>query len=257
MLLSSRCGLVIGLMLLTLVVIAPAQSVYPLKASANKRYLVDQNNQPVFLVGDSPHAMFVNLTVSDAATYMANRASYGINALWVEVLCGSYIPNCRADFSTQDGIVPFSTPGDISTPNAAFFSRIDAMVATAAENGITLLINTWETGGEMPLLRSNGSTKAFNYGAYLGNRYKNSPNIIWIIGNDFQTYPDITDNMLIQSVMQGIASVDPKHLQTTQLNYNISGSHDDALLLPLTTLAAAYTYAPTYAEVLSEYNSSP
>src|SRR5215471_15126612 len=255
MLLSSRCGLVIGLMLLTLVVIAPAQSVYPLKASANKRYLVDQNNQPVFLVGDSPHAMFVNLTVSDAATYMANRASYGINALWVEVLCGSYIPNCRADFSTQDGIVPFSTPGDISTPNPAFFSRIDAMIATAAQNGITLLIDTWETGGEMPLLRSNGNTKAFNYGAYLGNRYKDSPNIIWITGNDFQSYLDNTDNGLIHSIMHGIASVDSNHLQTTQLYLN--GSHDDALLLPLTSLAAAYTYSPTYAQIYKEYNATP
>jgi hypothetical protein len=243
------------LILLTLVANPPAQSVYPLKSSANKRYLVDQNNRPVFLVGDSPHAMFVNLTVSDAATYMANRASYGINVLWVEVLCGRYIANCRADLSTQDGIVPFSTPGDISTPNPVFFSRIDAMVATAAQNGITLLIDTWETGAEMPLLRSNGNTKAFNYGAYLGNRYKDSPNIIWITGNDFQTYSDNTDNRLIQSIMHGIASVDSNHLQTTQLY--LSGSHDDALLLPLTSLAAAYTYSPTYAQIYKEYNATP
>jgi hypothetical protein len=257
MLQSSRCALTIVLMLLTLVVIAPAQSIYPLKASANKRYLVDQNNQPVFLVGDSPHAMFANLTVSQAATYMTNRASYGINVLWVEILCGSYIPNCRADLSTQDGIVPFSTPGDISTPNPTFFSRIDSMVATAAQNGITILMDTWETGAEMPLLRSNGNTKAFNYGVYLGNRYKNSPNIIWITGNDFQTYTNNTDNTLIQNIMEGIASVDPNHLQTTQLNYTVSGSHDDALLLPLTSLAAAYTYSPTYAEIYQEYNATP
>jgi hypothetical protein len=254
---SSRCALTTVLILLTLVVIAPAQSVNPLKASASKRYLVDQNNQPVFLVGDSPHAMFVNLTFGDAATYMANRASYGINVLWVEVLCGTYIPNCRADLSTQDGIVPFSTPGDISTPNPAFFGRVDSMVTTAAQKGITLLMDTWETGGEMPLLRSNGNTKAFNYGAYLGNRYKNSPNIIWITGNDFQSYSDNTDNMLIQNIMQGIASADPNHLQTTQLNYTVSGSHDDALLLPLTSLAAAYTYSPTYAEISKEYNATP
>jgi hypothetical protein len=245
------------LALLTLVVIAPAQSVYPLKASASKRYLVDQGNQPVFLVGDSPHAMFVNLTVGQAATYLANRASYGINVLWVEILCGSYIPNCRADMSTQDGILPFSTPGDISTPNEAFFSRIDQMVATAAQNGITILMDTWETGAEMPLLRSNGNTKAFNYGVYLGNRYKNSPNIIWITGNDFQTYTNSTDNTLIKNIMQGIASVDSNHLQTDELNYTVSGSHDDSLLLPFTTLAAAYTYAPTYAEIYQEYNASP
>jgi Protein of unknown function (DUF4038)/Putative collagen-binding domain of a collagenase len=247
----------VSVLLSLLVAVAPAQSVYPLKASANKRYLVDQNNQPVFLVGDSPHAMFVNLTVSQAATYMANRATYGINVLWVEILCGAYITNCRSDLSTQDGIVPFSTPGDISTPNPAFFSRIDSMVSTAAQNGITLLIDTWETGAEMPLLRSNGNTKAFNYGVFLGNRYRNSPNIIWISGNDFQTFTNNTDNTLIKNIMQGIASVDPNHLQTTQLNFAVSGSHDDALLLPLTTLAGVYSYYPTYAEIYQEYNASP
>jgi hypothetical protein len=253
----SRFALTILSILLALGAIAPAQSVYPLKASANKRYLVDQNNQPVFLVGDSPHAMFVNLPVSQASTYLANRASYGINVLWVEILCGSYIPNCRSDMSTQDGIVPFSTPGDISTPNPAYFSRIDQMVATAAQNGIMILMDTWETGAEMPLLRSNGNTKAFNYGVFLGNRYKNSPNIIWITGNDFESWTDNTDNTLIKNIMQGIASVDTNHQQTSQLNFYVSGSHDDALLLPLTSLDAVYSYYPTYAEIYQEYNASP
>jgi Protein of unknown function (DUF4038)/Concanavalin A-like lectin/glucanases superfamily/Putative collagen-binding domain of a collagenase/Fibronectin type III domain len=242
---------------LACVSIAAAQPAYPLKASANKRYLVDQNSQPVFLVGDSPHAMFVNLSTSQAATYLANRASYGINALWVEVLCGSYIPNCRSDMSTFDGIVPFTTPGDISTPNPAFFSRIDAMVATAAQNGITILMDTWETGGEMGILRANGAAKAFNYGVFLGSRYKNSPNIIWITGNDFVTWTDSTDNNLIENIMAGIASVDPNHLQTSQLDYPVSGSHDDSLLLPYTTLDAVYSYPPQYAEIYAEYNASP
>ena len=31
--------------------------VYPLKASANNRYLVDQNNVPFMIVGDSPHSL--------------------------------------------------------------------------------------------------------------------------------------------------------------------------------------------------------
>ena len=59
---------------------------YPLRASANGRYLVDQNGTPTLLVGDSPHSLFVNLSPHQADTYFANRASYGINAVWVEVL---------------------------------------------------------------------------------------------------------------------------------------------------------------------------
>src|SRR4051795_8602191 len=78
--------------------------VYPLTASDNGRYLVDQNGTPTVLVGDSPHSLFVNVSTQQADAYFANRASYGINALWVEVLCNTYTAG-RADGSTYDGII--------------------------------------------------------------------------------------------------------------------------------------------------------
>jgi hypothetical protein len=72
---------------------------YPLKASDNGRDLVDQNGIPTLLVGDSPHSLFVNLSPHQTDAYFANRASYGINALWVEVLCNTYTAG-RSDGST-------------------------------------------------------------------------------------------------------------------------------------------------------------
>src|SRR6266478_5413482 len=39
---------------------------YPLKRSANGRYLVDQTNAPVLLMGDSPQALMVNLSEEEA-----------------------------------------------------------------------------------------------------------------------------------------------------------------------------------------------
>jgi hypothetical protein len=56
--------------------------------------------------------------------------------------------------------------------------------------------------------------------------------------------------------MTGIGATDANHLQTTELNYNISGSLDDSLLMPRTSIAGAYTYYPSYYEVLKEYNDS-
>ena len=38
---------------------------YPLKASPNQRYLVDQNNVPFLILGDSPQSMMVNLSTGD------------------------------------------------------------------------------------------------------------------------------------------------------------------------------------------------
>ena len=84
----------------------PETPVYPLKASANNRYLVDQNNEPFMIVGDSPQSLIGRMSKSDAAFYMANRQRYGINTLWVNLLCNNATA-CNADGTTFDGIPPF------------------------------------------------------------------------------------------------------------------------------------------------------
>src|SRR5438046_5355544 len=187
---------------------------YPLKAGANGRYLVDQNGTPTLLVGDSPHSLFVNLSPHQADTYFANRASYGINAVWVEVLCNSYTAG-RPDGSTYDGIIPFTTPGDMSTPNPAYFRRVDQMVRLAANHGIQIVMDAFETAGWMPFLEQNGFQKAFRYGKFLGNRYKNFNKIIWITGNDFTTWKNrTTDSNYIADL-----TIRSTHNTTTHLTY--------------------------------------
>ncbi|MGB7767929.1 MAG: hypothetical protein WBN22_03645, partial [Verrucomicrobiia bacterium] len=52
-----------------------ASPVYPVKISANGRYLMDQNNVPFLMVGDAPHSLVVNLSSSNAAIYLADRAT--------------------------------------------------------------------------------------------------------------------------------------------------------------------------------------
>src|SRR5580704_8578830 len=107
-----------------------ASPAFPLKASVNNRYLVDQNNVPFLMVGDAPQAMVGNLSRKDAKFFIDDRAKYGINALWVNLLCDSYTA-CNSDGTTFDGVKPFTTPGDLSTPNPAYFDRAAAMVEAA------------------------------------------------------------------------------------------------------------------------------
>ena len=239
---------------------------YPLKASANKRYLVDQTNKPFMIVGDSPHSLMVNLTENQAEHYFANRQSHGINAVWTELLCTSYTGG-RQDGSTYDGILPLTganlrtLQGNINSPNPAYFKRVDDMIRIAARYGIVVFLDPYDTGGLGGIggfAQNNGIGNCYAYGQYLGNRYKSFANIVWITGNDFQSWnTNAAENAAVAAIMQGIASVDSNHLQTTQLNYNVSGSHDDRALLLNTTLAGAYTYYATYSEVLKEYNSFP
>jgi hypothetical protein len=231
---------------------AERRFVYPLKVSTNRRYLVDQRGAPFMIVGDSPQSMIGNLTLEEAASYIANRKAAGFNALLVDVLCAKYT-SCREDGTTVDGIKPFTTPGDLSTPNPAYFARVDAMLRLAARAGMVVFLDPIETGGWLGVLKSNGVEKDFAYGRFLGERYKGFANIVWANGNDHQTWRDPSDDAVVLAVARGIRSADKAHIQTVELDYLVSGSLDDPRWRPLIALDAAYTYAPTYAQVLREY----
>ena len=236
--------------------------VYPVKASANGRYLVDQSGAPFLLVGDAPQALIANVSTSDAEAYFTDRASLGFNALWVNLLCDTYTAG-NADGTTYDGLLPFVTSDgkpvsadqyDITKPNEDYFKRVDAMVELAGKAGLVVFLEPIETGGWLATLRNDGLSAAMAYGQYVGQRYASYPNIVWQSGNDFQSWSDSGDDALVAAVAKGIASADPGHLQTIELSYDNSSSSDDPTWVPLLGLDAAYTYYPTYAQVLHSYN---
>src|SRR5262245_64309253 len=103
---------------------------FPLTMGPNNRYFVDQNGVPFLVNGDSPQALLVNLSPSDMNFYMTTRASQGFNAIIVDVLAETYTGG-NANGTTYDGIAPFTSGSspfdyDLSTPNPAYFARLDA-----------------------------------------------------------------------------------------------------------------------------------
>jgi hypothetical protein len=235
---------------------------YPVRVStSNPRILVDQNNVPFLMVGDSPQALIVNLTESQAKGYFADRSAHGFNTVWINLLCDEYTGG-RTNGSTIDGILPFkstipSTASyDLTTPNETYFARVDFIVHLAAHYGIQVLLDPIETGGWLQTMLDNGSANCLAYGQYLGNRYKNFPNIIWLSGNDFQTWRDGNSDSVVSAVALGIQGKDIKHIHTVELDYPVSSSLDDGTWAPIISLNGAYTYFPTYAEVLQAYNQS-
>ena len=240
---------------------------YPVKVSANGRYLVDRNNVPFLIAGDNPHALVTMITVKDAAHYFADREAHGFNAAWMDVLvAGPYRPYSPADGATYDGILPFTgyVPGgtdtahyDLTKPNEAYFARVDQMLTLAAAHHILVFLDPIETGQWVPTLRNNGLSSAATYGRYLGNRYKHFHNILWLSGNDFETWENPNDDALVQAVAKGIKATDPGALQTVELNYQNSSSFDDPTWVPLIQINGTYAYAATYIQMLHSYNQTP
>jgi hypothetical protein len=238
---------------------ARAQS-YPVKKSANGRYLVDQTNAPFLIAGDAPQALTVNLSTTDADFYFADRAAHGFNTVWINLICTTYTAG-RADGSTYDGILPFTAHlgggadldhYDLTKPNEAFFARCDQMLTLAANHGLLVFLDPIETGGWLNCMNNNGTAACRTYGQYLGNRYKNQKNIVWMSGNDYQAWGPANDPV-VTSVALGIKDNDANHLHTVELSYNISNSIDDSAWVPIIGMNASYTYSPAYDEVLKAY----
>ena len=229
----------------------PKSRKHPVGVSDNGRYLVDQNCNPFLITGDSPQALMVNLSESQADAFFADRKRLGFNTLWINLLCGTYTGG-RPDASTFDGIRPFTNDFDLSTPNEAYFKRVDRFLRLAARRGITVLLDPAETGSFLGVLGANGVDGARAYGRYLGARYRAFDNIIWMSGNDFQDYQDPAADAVVQAVALGIQDVDERHIHTVELN--LTGSLEDPSWAPIIQLNASYTYLPTYAQVLADYN---
>jgi hypothetical protein len=236
---------------------AVAEPRFPAAVGEDGRYLVDQGGSPYLIVGDSPWSLSANASVSDMDYYFADRQAKGFNTALVGLLVSAYIGG-RADLSTYDRLYPFTsgngTSSDLSTPNPAYWSRIDTMVQLAREHAITLMLVPAETGALLPLLKRNGITKDFDYGAFLGNRYKKFPNIIWASGNDYWA-SNWSDDPYVTAIAKGIRLADPRHIQTVELDVDTS-SVDDPNWVPLIDLSAAYTYTPTYDRMRKAYNDT-
>jgi hypothetical protein len=257
-------AVLLPLITLALIAKAAATPAYPLKPSANGRYVVDSNNVPFLIIGDAPHSILANLNNADAATYLANRGRNGFNALWIELLCDSYTRGVGTEGSLNyghdvNGNNPFTstlTGGyyDLTTPNPAYWSHVDYIVLTAATYGLQCVFTPLDQGGWTQTSLRNGTNRCYQYGQFLGNRYKNSPNIIWNLGNDFQNWAMQENDAVILAIADGIKSVDANHLITIELNSMASESQDDPNWISRITVNGVYSYYPTYDETLMAYN---
>ena len=177
----------IGILALTGVLLftqAPTvQAQYQLKVSSNKRFLLKENGQPFFYLGDTAWELFHRLDRENADKYLQDRANKGFTVIQAVVLAeldGLRDPN-------PYGQIPLIN-NDPTKPNEEYFKHVDYIVNKAGALGLYIgMLPTWgdkiykDKWGEGPEIFNPQNAEA--YGKYLGNRYKNKP-IIWILGGD-------------------------------------------------------------------------
>ena len=100
---------------------------------------------------------------------------------------------------------------------------------------------------------ANGPEKCLNYGRYLGKRYKDFDNIIWMMGGDRHPGPALED---VDMVALGIKEYDQRHVFSAHCDPEHSAVDDfsGGRWLDFNT---TYTYGIVHAKLLQDYNRTP
>jgi hypothetical protein len=182
-----------------------------LKISENKRFLIHEDGTPFFYLGDTGWELFHRLNKEETEKYLENRRAKGftvIQAVALAELDGLNTPNAEGNKPLIDN--------DPLKPNEAYFIHVDWVIRKAAEKGIFIgLLPTWgdkvdKRWGAGPVIFNKDN--AFKYGQWIGKRYRDFPNIIWINGGDRDGGGDNTP--VWNALAEGIKSVDKNHLMT-------------------------------------------
>jgi hypothetical protein len=230
--------------------------IYPVKISANHRYLVDQNQTPYLIQGEAAWELIVNLNDAAVEQYLRNRKEKGFNSVIVNLIEHRFSKKPPLNAA---GDAPFTTPGDFTTPNEKYFAHADWVIRKAGEYGIQVLLYPLYLGykgttdGWIEEVLQNGPAKCLHYGLYVGNRYKNFDNIIWVMGADRSPESALAD---VDMVALGIKENDHHHLMTahSEPEHTAMDRFGSGRWLDLDTV---YTYQLVHDSLLENYNSKP
>jgi hypothetical protein len=155
----------------------------PIQISPNGCYFVDQNGKPFFWLGDTAWPLFAQYSDREAEAYLRDRSVKGFSVIQGVLAWGGGTGfESSAPGPNFAGQVPW-LDGDPTTPNEAYFRHVDHLVGLAQELGLALaMLPTW--GYYVSNVQTLHEGNARIYGRWLGERYRHSPNVIWVNGGD-------------------------------------------------------------------------
>lgn len=240
-------------------------------SSSDGGYFVDQYGSPRLLVGEDNWSLLANggawgTYTTVWSSYFTSRQAQGYNA--IEVSWASFSnPNVafvHTDGADWDGTYPFATTNDpTTTPNSTFWTRRDEFFAMAASHGFTVVCNISTPSLDLtpaPAQRSWTTAQWQAFGTFVGNRYKDTPNILWIVGDDY--FGEVDAGMT--AMLTNIRAAGDTHLISIQL-YQEGTSRQDLSTLtkdPLDFSKRAqfewmYSYNVTYDGIEKGQNYAP
>ena len=135
------------------------------------RYL--RNGETAFFwLGDTAWLLFQRLTEEEAEVYFRNRAEKGYSVIQATLFHAVPDVNAYNEHAFEDL--------DIAKPLAAYWDRADRIVGIAEKYGLYMgLLPHWGSYS-----KKYSAEQGRVYARFLAERFRNRPNVIWILGGD-------------------------------------------------------------------------
>lgn len=195
-----------------------------LRVSENKRFLVYEDGRPFFWLGDTAWELLHLFNKEETEKYLKDRAQKKFSVIQTVALAinnGLVIGNAYGCFPLERNINGQYDPTspDTTGPNDySYWDNVDYVINTAEKYGLYVaLLPTW--GDKYNLLWGKGpeifnARNAYIYGKWLGERYADNKNIIWVLGGD-RPLTTINHFLIVRSLAIGLKKGDlGRHLMT-------------------------------------------
>ncbi|MDR0892896.1 MAG: glycoside hydrolase family 140 protein [Mediterranea sp.] len=177
-----------------------------LEVSAEGRYLKQADGTPFFWMGETGWLLPERLNREEAEYYLSQCQQRGYNVVQIQTINAVPTLNIYGQYSMTDGF----NFKDINRPGVyGYWDNMDYLVRTAASKGIYIgMVCIW---GSVVKRGDMNVEQARAYGRFLAERYKDSPNIVWIIGGDIKGDQNAD---VWNALATTIKSIDKNHLMT-------------------------------------------
>ncbi len=231
-----------------------------LHISTDGHRLVKEDGLVFFYMADTGWEMFHRLNKEETELYLKDRKAKGFNVIQAVILAeqdGLNTPNAEGERPLIDN--------NPAKPNEAYFKHADWVFKKAEELGLYIAAlpswgDKWNLRWGIGPVIFDTPEKATVFYTWLAERYKNQPNIMWILGGDRS--PETPLQMEVNLAMaDAIYSVDKgKHL----MSYHTLGScsaeffhNKEWLSFNMTQTGHSAKNYPLYQEIGKYYSLEP
>jgi hypothetical protein len=179
----------------------------------NGRHLT-LDGKPFFWLGDTVWLLAQAPSREEIEIYLRARAEQGFTVIQLTAVMGEErvwgparaTSFGKTPFRDLDSFVPATTPGNDPNDPAQYdyWDHLDHVIDRIHAHGMRTALVTYFVAWRGEGYRHLNKERAYDYGRFLGERYRGKPDIFWLLGGD--NTPDTADKKAVWNrVAKGIA----------------------------------------------------